>query len=166
MISSLTQLDGNPTLWLAYCAYEADLVVIHKSGVSALLSDVALEGLRDARGELVQLTELQCDNIERWDGYYDAYIKRAEHEGIPSVPLIFDHHYFASSVAEWRTDGDLTGVLEGMQRQPFPFAVARVDLPIDAPYSIQRGWPDLDAETVTLIGEWDVDARGIHRQVR
>lgn len=66
-------------------------------------------------------------------------------------------HYFASSLAEWRTGTDLVKLIADMERSGFPFNVYRVELPADAPYEIEYYRPKLGEDKLVWVGffEWE-----------
>ena len=68
-----------------------------------------------------------------------------------------DRHFYASSAAEWRVDSDPEELIHTMRRQPYPFTVWRVALPLHADYPIKEYRPDVDPELLTFIGFWDTE---------
>jgi hypothetical protein len=61
-------------------------------------------------------------------------------------------HFFASSVASWRTDADLDKLVAWMKKGGYPFNLWKVPLPAAASYSISNYAPV--AEGCTFIGFW------------
>ena len=53
-------------------------------------------------------------------------------------------HYFAASIAEWRTGPNADKLIEDMQREPFPFMVWFVPLPENAAYDVEDFRPVVD----------------------
>jgi len=66
-------------------------------------------------------------------------------------------HFFASSVAEWRTEKNLDDLLRVMKKADFPFIVFRVELPANAGYGIRNFMPDIDPKKLIKIGFWSFD---------
>lgn len=66
-------------------------------------------------------------------------------------------HYFASSLAEWKTGTDLVALIEAMKRSRFPFNVYRVDLPADAPYGIEYYRPKVDDDKLYWVGFFEME---------
>lgn len=64
-------------------------------------------------------------------------------------------HYFASSVAEWRTGTDLDALIKAMKRGGFPFNIYRVDLPETAEYEIDYYRPQVGPGKLHFVGFWD-----------
>lgn len=52
-----------------------------------------------------------------------------------------EHHYFASSVAEWMVDTDLEKLVKRMKTGGFSFSVYKVPKPIEAHYKIRNYEP-------------------------
>lgn len=55
-----------------------------------------------------------------------------------------DFHFYASSIAEWRTGTDLVKLIKTMQSDDFEFVIYYVPLPADAPYNIKSYIPAVD----------------------
>ena len=51
------------------------------------------------------------------------------------------HHFYASSCARWETSEDLGDLVAKMKREPYPFFVMLVPLPLKAPYQISNYSP-------------------------
>ena len=56
-------------------------------------------------------------------------------------------HFFASSVAEWRTNADPAALIKIMQTGGFPFRVWWVPVPAEAHYSIEHYSPKVEGAT-------------------
>jgi hypothetical protein len=69
-------------------------------------------------------------------------------------------HYFASSLASWRTGTDLDKLIADMKRENFPFNVYRVELPETAAYAINYYTPQVDPEQLHHVGFWEVVPEG------
>ena len=63
----------------------------------------------------------------------------------PALPRKADPHpeghFYASSVAEWKTGNDIEAVIKHMRQEQFPFAVWYVPVPEDTPYRIEAYAP-------------------------
>lgn len=55
-----------------------------------------------------------------------------------------DHHFYASSVAEWRTDTDIVKLIKTMKNEKLGFNLFYVPLPDDAPYEIKFYQPQVE----------------------
>lgn len=65
-------------------------------------------------------------------------------------------HYFASSIASWKTGDDLDKLIADMKRDGFPFNVFRVDLPGTATYKIAYYRPEVAPEKLHHVGFWEI----------
>jgi hypothetical protein len=65
-------------------------------------------------------------------------------------------HYFASSLASWKTGTDLDKLIADMKRDGFPFNVYRVDLPPSATYKINQFQPQVAPERLHHVGFWEI----------
>jgi len=66
-------------------------------------------------------------------------------------------HFFASSQFEWRTDANLTKLLKGMNRDPYPYNLFYVPLPADAEYKIKHFAPVV--EGTIFLGQYQRDKK-------
>jgi len=62
-------------------------------------------------------------------------------------------HYFASSIAEWRTGTDLGELTHRMARSGFPFTLWKLPVPEDADYMIERYVPQVEGRE--FLGKFD-----------
>ena len=65
------------------------------------------------------------------------------------------HHYYASSVADWRVFHTYEAAVDTMSTLGFPFSVWHVAMPIDAEYQIVSYRPQVPDELLTHVGFWD-----------
>lgn len=68
-------------------------------------------------------------------------------------PAWNEHHFYASSVAEWRTNKDLELLIKRMKKDGYPFNLYYVPLPDDAPYKISNYVPLV--EGIKFLGYWE-----------
>jgi hypothetical protein len=54
------------------------------------------------------------------------------------------HHFFASSVAEWRTNTDMEKLIADMRAVGYVFNLFYVPVPADAPYKISMYTPQVE----------------------
>lgn len=66
-------------------------------------------------------------------------------------------HFYASSIAEWKTGTDLVKLLKFMQHEKFEFVVYYVPLPEDAEYDIKSYVPAVDG--ITYLGTYNKKGR-------
>lgn len=66
-------------------------------------------------------------------------------------------HFFASSIAEWRTDTDLTKLISFMQQEQFDFAVYYVPLHEELNYEIRAYIPAV--EGIEFLGVYNNTGR-------
>ena len=59
------------------------------------------------------------------------------------------HHYYASSIADWRVFEYEQAARTTMEQLGYPFSIWRVELPITAKYSIREYRPDLPGHLLT-----------------
>lgn len=52
-----------------------------------------------------------------------------------------EFHYFASSVASWRTSTDLAGLIKSMESEGYPFNLYKVNVPEKSAYDIRNYAP-------------------------
>jgi hypothetical protein len=55
-------------------------------------------------------------------------------------------HFYASSVATWRTNQNVEELIKDMKAEKFPFRVWFVPLPDDAEYNIRMYEPDVEGK--------------------
>lgn len=65
-----------------------------------------------------------------------------------------NHHYFATSVGEWRVDEDLEKLLSYMKRRGLEFGVYRLSLPVDSSYDIEFFVPQVPRDSIVYLGKW------------
>lgn len=64
------------------------------------------------------------------------------------------HHFYATSVAEWKVSDSLDTLISQMKRSRFDFQVFRIDLPLDADYPIRDYVPDVPRDKIHFVGMW------------
>ena len=68
-----------------------------------------------------------------------------------------EFHYFASSVASWKTSTDLSGLIKSMESEGYPFNLYKVNGPEDCDYFITNYAPYFEGSGKSLwIGFFDV----------
>lgn len=68
-----------------------------------------------------------------------------------------EFHYFASSVASWRTSTDLAGLIKSMVSEGYPFNLYKVNVPEKSNYKISNYAPSFDEDGKSMwIGFFEV----------
>lgn len=72
----------------------------------------------------------------------------------PTDPSGQPHHWYATSIADWRVDDNLETLIARMKGLGFDFQIWRVSLPIDAEYRISNYAPEVPPEKLHFVGFW------------
>ena len=64
------------------------------------------------------------------------------------------HHWYASSIAEWKVDDDLDRLIAKMKKSGYDFDVFRISMPLDAEYGINYYVPQVPADKIVFVGFW------------
>ena len=68
-----------------------------------------------------------------------------------------EFHYFASSVASWRTSTDLAGLIKSMKGECYPFNLYKVNVPENSDYQISCYAPYFEEHNKSIwIGYFDL----------
>jgi len=67
------------------------------------------------------------------------------------------HHFYASSMAQWETSEDVGELVAKMKKSPYPFVLLMVPLPMAADYQIEMYWPAV--EGVVWLANYSIEVK-------